>query len=102
MSHPDITTIGIGDGGNELGMGKVFDKVVSHVPYGKDIASSVSCDYLITCGVSNWGGFGLAAGIYIVRSCPVHERYQRNGIGFTKGTFVEDFFFSDEKVTFFY
>lgn len=35
-------TIGIGDGGNECGMGKVYDLVVEHVPLGEHIACEVS------------------------------------------------------------
>lgn len=76
-----ITTIGIGDGGNELGMGKVHQQVVSNVPNGETVASTVSCDYLITCGVSNWGGYGVAAGLYALTKCPVFDRYRRNGLG---------------------
>ena len=78
--HPDITTIGIGDGGNEVGMGKVCEKVISTVPHGKEIATEVSCDYLVTCGVSNWGGLALAVGLYALRQCPVHKRFCQNGI----------------------
>ena len=78
---PQITTIGIGDGGNELGMGKVYSSVVVHINNGPVIAAAVSCDFLITAGVSNWGGLGLAAGLYLVRSCKVHDRYRRRGRG---------------------
>ncbi|BAZ12249.1 hypothetical protein NIES4071_40790 [Calothrix sp. NIES-4071] len=53
---PDITYIGIGDGGNELGMGKIPREVISKsIRYGERIACVTSCDYLIVCGVSNWG-----------------------------------------------
>ncbi|EGD83217.1 hypothetical protein PTSG_03849 [Salpingoeca rosetta] len=57
-----VATIGVGDGGNELGMGKVLDLVKEHVPRGEEIACVVGCDYLISAGVSNWGADGLAAG----------------------------------------
>jgi len=80
LSSEKIVTIGIGDGGNELGMGKVHDKVVESVPFGKSIASSTSCDYLITCGVSNWGGFAVAAGLCILSSCPIFLRYKHYGL----------------------
>ena len=39
----DVTTIGIGDGGNELGMGKVYDQVTEHIPRGEKIACVVFC-----------------------------------------------------------
>ena len=48
---PDITTIAIGDGGNELGMGKVLDKIHKHVSLGEKIACVVSSDLLITAGM---------------------------------------------------
>ncbi|NJE09898.1 glutamate cyclase domain-containing protein [Thermococcus sp. MAR1] len=56
-----VPTIGIGDGGNEAGMGKIRDLVVKHVPYGERIASVVETDELILSAVSNWGAYGLVA-----------------------------------------
>ena len=41
---------GIGDGGNELGMGKVKDLVTAHMPNGSIIACDVAADYAITTG----------------------------------------------------
>jgi hypothetical protein len=59
-----IPTIGIGDGGNELGMGKIpWGVIRRNVPQGGLIACRVPTDWLIVCGVSNWGAYGLAAGI---------------------------------------
>lgn len=76
-----IGTIGIGDGGNEIGMGKVRDQVTKHIPYGKEIACRVTADQLITAGVSNWGGYALATALYMLYNCPVHSRYVRRGTG---------------------
>ena len=56
-----VPTIGIGDGGNEIGMGKIRDLVVKHVPHGRKIASTVETDELILSAVSNWGAYGLIA-----------------------------------------
>ncbi|WP_297507230.1 glutamate cyclase domain-containing protein [Thermococcus sp.] len=56
-----IPTIGIGDGGNEAGMGKVRELVVRYIPQGEKIASVVETDELITSAVSNWGAYGLVA-----------------------------------------
>ena len=50
---PDVTTIAVGDGGNELGMGKVYDKVCSSIPDGKKIGCVVSADLLIAAGAYN-------------------------------------------------
>jgi hypothetical protein len=54
--------VGIGDGGNEVGCGKVYNAILaSTVPNAAKIANVVPADYLIVCGVSNWGGVALAA-----------------------------------------
>lgn len=56
-----IPTIGVGDGGNEAGMGK-FEKELSEImPHYKDCLSIVSSDVCIPVDVSNWGAYGLAA-----------------------------------------
>jgi hypothetical protein len=63
-----ITTIGIGDGGNEIGMGKIpWNIIRRNIPNGGLIACRVPTDYLIVAGVSNWGAYGLAAGVSVLR-----------------------------------
>jgi hypothetical protein len=63
-----LTTIGIGDGGNEIGMGNIpWDIIRRNIPGGGRIACRVPADHLLVCGVSNWGAYGLAAGIHLVR-----------------------------------
>jgi|CXWL01.1.fsa_nt_gi hypothetical protein len=61
-----LTTIGIGDGGNEIGMGKVFAETLATIPHGGDIASIVPTDFCIAAGVSNWGAYGLAGALSIL------------------------------------
>lgn len=64
-----IPTIGIGDAGNEIGMGCIEDEVRKLLPTGSDcgcpchggVASSVSTDSLIVAGTSNWGASALEA-----------------------------------------
>ncbi len=66
--QPPLVTIGIGDGGNEIGMGKVSWGVVrKNVPNGARIACRVPTDFLVVCGVSNWGAYALAAGVRLLR-----------------------------------
>ncbi|XP_078000789.1 D-glutamate cyclase, mitochondrial-like [Glandiceps talaboti] len=77
-----VSTTGIGDGGNELGMGKVKDKVIQHITKGNEIACEVAADYLITAGVSDWGGYALSMALYLVALCPIHDRYLRKAVGF--------------------
>lgn len=56
-----IRSTGIGDGGNELGMGKrLTDIRAGVIPLGSKIGCVVPADNLIACGVSNWGGWALA------------------------------------------
>ena len=80
QQNPHITTIGIGDGGNELGMGKVYDSVVKNIPLGESIACCVSADFLIAAGVSNWAGYALACGLCVASGSPFHWRYRNHAI----------------------
>lgn len=65
---PDVTTIGIGDGGNEIGMGKIlWDIIQRNIPGGGKIACRVPTDFLLVCGVSNWGAYGLGIGVHHLR-----------------------------------
>lgn len=65
----NILTIGIGDGGNEIGMGNIVDTVRKYVPYGDvcrcpcrgGIAAVSKVDVLVVASVSNWGGYGIEA-----------------------------------------
>lgn len=63
-----IISIGIGDGGNELGMGNIPREIISNsVRYGERIACAITCDYLIVCGVSNWGALGILTAFCLLR-----------------------------------
>jgi hypothetical protein len=65
---PRVTTIGIGDGGNEIGMGKIpWDVISRNIPNGGRVACRVPTDYLVVCGVSNWGAYALATGVRLLR-----------------------------------
>ncbi|MFO0966567.1 MAG: DUF4392 domain-containing protein [Gemmataceae bacterium] len=58
-------TLAIGDGGNEIGMGKIPWQVIhANIPGGGPIACRIAADHLIVAGVSNWGAYALAAGVY--------------------------------------
>lgn len=154
--------LGIGDGGNELGMGKVKEMVKASMPNGSLIACDVPADFAITAGmdiaslyclsnvnnmqhhclmccscehthqwdtkvmtvrkchlfvclitfrythedwcvkgsfflasmlrplsclscppagVSNWGGYAVACGLYLLQTCPSHQWYRKRGLG---------------------
>ena len=80
QSNPHVTAICIGDGGNELGMGKVFEEVRRHITLGETIACAVPSDFVIAAGVSNWGGYAVALGLYAASMCQLHWRYRNHGI----------------------
>ena len=54
-------TVGVGDGGNEIGMGRVRARLVREGALMTRIASVVSVDHLVVAGVSNWGAYGIVA-----------------------------------------
>jgi hypothetical protein len=56
-----LLTIGVGDGGNEVGFGNHGAAVRAVHPHGATIASTVSTDELVVAAISNWGCYGLEA-----------------------------------------
>lgn len=61
------TRIGVGDGGNELGMGALpADLVAAVVPLGARIRCTVGCDLPLVAGTSNWGAAALVAALAAV------------------------------------
>ena len=64
-----IFTLGVGDGGNEIGFGKIHDEAQEIQPAGKQcicpcgkgVITVVETDVLVMAGTSNWGGYGIAA-----------------------------------------
>lgn len=66
--QPRIESIGIGDGGNEIGMGKIpVETIERNISNGRTIACRTLTDHLIVAGISNWGAYALAAGVALVR-----------------------------------
>ncbi|MCA9102150.1 MAG: DUF4392 domain-containing protein, partial [Planctomycetales bacterium] len=71
-----LATIGVGDGGNEIGMGslpwRLFDELARRpADAAEKVLSRVACrvatDTTIVAGTSNWGGFALALGVAALR-----------------------------------
>ncbi len=58
LARGTIPTVGVGDGGNEIGMGNLKDPI-------REKLSLVPCrttvDHLVIATVSHWGAYGLAA-----------------------------------------
>jgi hypothetical protein len=80
-----ITTIAVGDGGNELGCGVVIDAVRKYVPYGAKcqcpcnggIAAATPADILVIGGTSNWGSYGIAACLSILKNSKYEHTSER-------------------------
>lgn len=68
-------TIGIGDGGNEIGFGTVFRQARDFVPRGRDcgcpcgdgIVAHTSTQHLMVASVSNFGAYAVAAAVALLR-----------------------------------
>jgi hypothetical protein len=54
-------TVGIGDGGNEIGMGNVRGRLLRGGRLARAIASVVTVRHLVVAGTSNWGAYGVVA-----------------------------------------
>ena len=71
-----LLTIGVGDGGNELGCAKIRDTILSVVPHAEryncpcegTIVPVVGTDLLVTAAVSNWGAYGIEAALALLLS----------------------------------
>ena len=80
------STIGVGDGGNEIGMGVLlWEDLSMRLPIGSpaSICCRVATDWTILAGVSNWGGMALAGAVAAAQNrtdilaewdCAHHER----------------------------
>lgn len=64
----NIATSAIGDGGNEIGMGKIMDFIHKHVYKGSLICAELETDHLIITGVSNWGAYGICSALSIINN----------------------------------
>lgn len=75
-----MLTLGIGDGGNEAGMGGLRGLIpkgkgeADGTGRGKDIAAVVTADHVVTASVSNWGAYGISA--LLLRHAGMIDRFQ--------------------------
>jgi hypothetical protein len=60
---PRPITVGIGDGGNEIGMGSARRRIARLDALRARIATVIRADHLVVAGVSNWGGYGVVAAL---------------------------------------
>lgn len=67
--RPEYPTVGIGDGGNEIGMGKFrWSELRRRIrgAHGGLIPSRIAADHTIVAGTSNLGGLALAASVALL------------------------------------
>ena len=63
-------TIGIGDGGNEIGFGKIHDHVQQLIAFGDTIPTVTPTKYLLPANVSNIGAYALTAAMALAFENP--------------------------------
>ncbi len=62
LFHSDVPSLGIGDGGNEIGMGNLAEQVTTVESLVK-LPCVTRTTNLMLASVSNWGGYGLVAAL---------------------------------------
>lgn len=78
FTEQGAVTIGIGDGGNEIGMGNAGGALRAQLPFGTDcgcpcgkgIVPARETDLVLPVTVSNWGGYGVSAALAIALGNP--------------------------------
>jgi hypothetical protein len=65
-----VLTLGIGDGGNELGMGFIPEAVREHLAGGDRISPTTDVDALVVGCISNWAAVGVAAAVAALSGKP--------------------------------
>jgi D-glutamate cyclase len=80
----ELLTIGIGDGGNEIGCAAIRDTVLRVVPNGAactcpcggTTVPTVQTDLFVAAAVSNWGAYGIEAAMALLLGRPevLHDR----------------------------
>jgi len=63
--------VGVGDGGNEIGMGNVRPRIARAGPMARRIASVVKVHHLVVAGTSNWGAYGIVAELSALAGRPL-------------------------------
>lgn len=69
-----IPTIGIGDGGNEIGMGNIAELITDQLEL---IPCKVCVDQLVIATVSNWGAYAITAYLAILTGEDVFPAFQK-------------------------
>ena len=73
-----VLTIGIGDGGNEVGFGAVRQQIADSLPLAgrclngcpSGVVTAIATDIMVSASVSNWGAYAVAAALAVLRRQP--------------------------------
>ena len=73
-----VLTIGIGDGGNEVGFGAVRQQIAESLPLAgrclngcpSGVVTVITTDIMVSASVSNWGAYAVAAALAVLRQEP--------------------------------
>jgi hypothetical protein len=76
-----VVTVGVGDGGNEIGMGALHSRLArAGGPLAK-AASVVSARHVVVAGVSNWGAYGIVVELARLSKRPLlHTAEEERGM----------------------
>jgi D-glutamate cyclase len=66
-----LLTVAVGDGGNEIGFGRIRSQLTDLHPYGNDcgcpchagLLDNTEVDFLLPASVSNWGGYAIGCAL---------------------------------------
>lgn len=76
-----VVTVGIGDGGNEIGMGNVRARIARGGGLLPAVASVVRVHHLVVAGTSNWGAYGVVAELSRIAGRPLlHAAWQEQAM----------------------
>ncbi len=60
-----VVSVAVGDNGNEVGFGRIYEFMQDFHPYGREpdggVIATTATDILLPASVSNWGCYGIAA-----------------------------------------
>jgi len=76
LRERNALTVGVGDGGNEIGFGRIHEQLADQHPHGRDcgcpchggLLDATPVDLLLPASVSNWGGYAIASAIALSKN----------------------------------
>jgi Domain of unknown function (DUF4392) len=76
-----VVTVGVGDGGNEIGMGTLRARLARAGARVAKVASVVAARHVVVAGVSNWGAYGVVVELARLSKRPLlHTAEEERGM----------------------